>query len=721
MNREVVLRSTIFGIIIGLLGIAISLSPGSDAWEENIGLSLLFEIRGQRETPEQVAIISINGQTAEQLGLGEEIPEWPRSLHAKLIDRLTDAGVAVIAYDIFFKKPRLPDADELMAKALQRAENVLLVAYLEQKRVSDRLANVDIERLIPPTESLADAAVGIAPFVLPKIPIRVSRFWTFTGENQLMSLPAAALQLFADPDGSQLNRLLQSIGEASNPPDNWQSHTNIVSRIRDDTTLQARLLEAFTSGQPSQLSSLQREHLNALLNLYTGNIRPYINFYGPPGSIPTIPIHDALNASPEALAKLRGKVVFIGYAGTYQPRQRDGFYTVFSQPNGLDLSGVEIAATAYANLLSSETLSPLSNGTLALLLLCYGLGITLLFRWLPGIRGIVAGVIVSMLYFTLVYKVFSQQHIWLPWFVPVVIQTLLALILSQTWHYRQMRNSREWLRKLFGYYLPGDVIDHLAQEKREPMTDSSSAFGVCLATDAQNYTEFAENIGPVELQSYLNRYYEILFKPVRSRNGVVSDVVGDAMLAIWPSTEPNVSLHQMACEAALAINRSLLQSELEPKLFTRIGLHAGELVMSHVGAIDHFEYRAVGDMVNTTSRIENLNKLLGTAILASSEVVIGLKGIETREMGEFAVAGKQQSITIHEVSSMSDEATPALLRLHEDFAEALAEWIHGKRETAYEKFKLIINEHPDDGPTKYYIQQYSERRSSRKNLASPGK
>ncbi|MEW7985954.1 MAG: adenylate/guanylate cyclase domain-containing protein [Candidatus Thiodiazotropha sp.] len=716
MHREALLRSTAFGMLIGMLGISINFLPASATWEENFGLSLLFEMRGQRPAPEQVVIISINGQTAEQLGLGEEIPDWPRSLHAQLIERLTEAGVAVIAYDIFFKKSRETAHDEAMVTAIKRAGNVLLVAYLEQQRVLDEHVNVHIERLIPPTERFAESAVGIAPFVLPKIPVRVSRFWTFTGENRLISLPAAALQLFVDPDGSQLNELLQSIGEASDPPDSWLSHTYLVSRIRDDTTLQANLLDAFSYGRLPQMSNLQRLRLEALLNLYTGDAHPYLNFYGPPGSIQTVPIHDALSATPTELAKLRDKVVFIGYAGTYQPRQKDGFYTVFSQPNGLDLSGVEIAATAYANLLSSETLAPLNNGGLVLLLLGYGLGITLLFRWLPGIRGILAGVFISILYLTLVYNLFSQQHIWLPWFVPLVIQTPVSLILSQTWHYRQMRSSRERLRELFGYYLPGDVIDHLAQQQMEPMTAASSAFGVCLATDAQNYTQFAEKMEPVDLQTYLNRYYEILFKPVRARDGVVSDVVGDAMLAIWPSTEPDLSQHQMACEAALAINRSLQQSDLEPKLFTRIGLHAGELVMSHVGAIDHFEYRAVGDMVNTTSRIENLNKLLGTAILASSEVVNGLKNIETREVGQFSVAGKQHSVTIHEVSTMSAEATPRLRQLHEDFAEALAEWMHGERGTAYEKFKLILNDHPDDGPTMYYVQQYRERRKSRKNL-----
>ncbi|MES9992912.1 MAG: adenylate/guanylate cyclase domain-containing protein [Candidatus Thiodiazotropha sp.] len=716
MKFEAILRTAGLGVLIGLFGVVIGISPGSSAWEENIGLSLLFELRGHRVPPSQVVIVSINGETAKQLGLGEEIPQWPRSIHATLIDRLREAGVAVIAYDIFFKKARTAGSNDSMVEAIRGAQNVLLVAYMEQQRIFHGQAHVDIERLIPPTQQLKQAALGIAPFVLPKIPIRVSRFWTFTGENRLMSLPAAALQLYADPDGSYLHELLRSIGEDQQPLKDWQSQLHLARRIFNDSPLQKRLFEAFASGQPSSLTPPQRSRLRALLELYGGQAHPYINFYGPPGTIPTIPVNEILQATPETLAKLEGKVVFIGYAGTYQPKQKDGFYTVYTLPNGLDLSGVEIAATAFANLLAVETISPMGRAGLAILLLGYGLVITLLFRWLPGMRSLLVGLVVSTLYLALVYSLFTQQNLWLPWFIPIALQTPFALILSQTWHYRQMRSSRERLRELFGYYLPGDVIDQLAQHKKEPLTDSSTAFGVCLATDAQNYTKFAEDLDPVELQNYLNRYYEILFKPVRARNGVVSDVVGDAMLAIWPSTEPDHSLHQMACEAGLAINRSLQQSDLEPKLFTRIGLHAGELVMSHVGAIDHFEYRAVGDMVNTTSRIENLNKLLGTSILASSAVVNGLKGIETREVGQFVVAGKQLPIKIYEVAAMSNQITPQLQHLHTEFADALADWMHGSRETAYEKFKRILQLHPDDGPSLYYVEQYRERRQSRKNL-----
>ncbi|MCU7857224.1 MAG: adenylate/guanylate cyclase domain-containing protein [Candidatus Thiodiazotropha sp. (ex Lucinoma borealis)] len=713
MNREGIARSLGLGMMIGILGVLISLMPSTSSWEEGIGLGLLFKVRGYRPTPQDVVIISINGQTGAQLGFGEEIPEWPRSLHTVLIDRLNKAGVAVLAFDIFFKKPRQPESNKPMAEAMQRADNVLLVAYLQQQRIVSGQEIVHIERLIRPTEILAEAAVGIAPFVLPKIPVRVSRFWTFNGENMLMSLPAVTLQHSVDPDGYYLRQLLLAIGEDRGLP---TSRQDTIHWLRGNTQLRKRLLESLDRGQPEDLLAQQRLRLRSLLKLYDSDSYPYLNFYGPPGSISTLPIQEVLAASPEALAKLKDKIVFVGYAGTYQPKQKDGFYTIFSQPNGLDLSGVEIAATAFANLLKAETLSPLDRVSSIALLLTFGLAITLLFRSLPGIPGILAGIALACLYLSLVYNLFTQHNLWLPWFIPLALQAPLALIFSLTWHYRQMRSSREHLRELFGYYLPGDVIDRLAQSNKQPLTESSSAFGVCLASDAQNYTKFAETMEPMALQSYLNRYYEILFKPVRSRKGVVSDVVGDAMLAIWPATEPDRSLQQKACEAALDINRSLQESDLDPILFTRMGLHAGKLVMSHVGAIDHFEYRAVGDMVNTASRIENLNKLLGTSILASIDFVEGLQGIVTRELGKFAVAGKQHSITIFEIASSSKLATPQLRELHNAFAAALADWHNGEREQAYEKFKIILQNHPSDGPTNYYLQQYRERRSSRKNL-----
>jgi adenylate cyclase len=715
MSRRWGNHSLRLGLLIGLLGGMLSLLPFGADWEEGIGLGLLFKLRGQRPAPEEVTIVSINGQTGAQLGLGEEIPEWPRSLHADLIDRLHAAGAAVIAFDIFFKKARNAQQDKQLAEAIERAGNVLLVAYLQRQQLASGGQILQVDELHPPIDSLRQAAVGIAPFVLPKVPIRVSRFWTFNGENALPSLPAASLQLLADPDGQLISQLLIASDQRQAASELGTSRQAINRRLREDDQLRNSLHKALETNRLPQISRQQKRQLLALLQLYAGEAYPYLNFYGPPASITTIPYQDLLNTEDADLQQLKDKVIFVGYAGDFQPKQRDGFYTVFSQDNGLDLSGVEIAATAFANLLHGESLKPLGPLSLLALLMGYGLAITLLLGRLPGSTGIFTALGVSILYLAFVQAMFNHYQIWLAWFIPLLLQTPLALILTQTRHYRQMRLSREQLRELFGYYLPGDVIDRLAQDKERTMGQSDAAFGVCLASDAQQYTKLAEQMEPQALQVFLNHYYEILFAPVRSRGGVVSDVVGDAMLAIWPATRPDATLRQNACEAALDILAAQQVSTLKPQLLTRIGLHAGELVLSHVGAIDHFEYRAVGDMVNTASRIENLNKLLGTSILASQDMVSGLRGILCRELGDFLVAGRQQPISLYEIAAFEEQATPQLRSLHTAFAYALSEWRNGDRSKACSQFDSILKTHPDDGPSAYYVQQFHERRQNRKN------
>ena len=82
---------------------------------------------------------------------------------------------------------------------------------------------------------------------------------------------------------------------------------------------------------------------------------------------------------------------------------------------------------------------------------------------------------------------------------------------------------------------------------------------------------------------------------------------------------------------------------------TRIGLHSGRMVLGHVGAMDHYEYRAVGDIVNTAARIEGLNKRFRTRILASDDVLVGLDDFLTRRLGTFVLAGKSKPLVIHEL------------------------------------------------------------------------
>ena len=75
--------------------------------------------------------------------------------------------------------------------------------------------------------------------------------------------------------------------------------------------------------------------------------------------------------------------------------------------------------------------------------------------------------------------------------------------------------------------------------------------------------------------------------------------------------------------------------------------------------MDHYEYRAVGDIVNTATRLEGLNKHLGTRLLVGAEVLQGLDGLMSRELGAFLLAGKSRPIVVHELIARAADATPA--------------------------------------------------------------
>ncbi len=720
------------GLLIGALGVLTHALPVGSAWEEDSGLSVLFALRGAKPVPETVVVIAIGDDTGPALGFEPAVQSWPRSAHARLIERLTSAGAEVIVFDIDFKKAQSPDQDRRLASAMQKAGNVIVFGYLERERVRmtgstpfpESSGAIEIERLRPPMALIANSVVTVAPFVLPKIPVKVSQVWTFQGANQFATLPAAALELYALDAFADLLRLASTLPPHPGVPGVEElvklgSNAQMMAMrtlLRNDRHLTAELLEALRVTQTTEISADNRRRLEALLAMYLSPSYPYLNFYGPPRSIATLSYEDVLSGNTELLVNFKNKVVFVGYAEEYQPKQKDGFYTVFSQASGLDLSGVEIGATVFANLLEQELLRPVPPlGRLAILLI-YGMLIMFVFRSTPGYWNIGLGLLVSFLYFLVVYQLFAHSSIWLPWTIPLFVQTPVAVFAVLTQQFREARLSRQRLRAAFGYYLPDKVIDRLSHDTEHALAHGEHAFGVCLATDAEQYTRLAEGMSPGELQEFMKRYYELLFAPVRARGGMISDVVGDAMLAIWSTPAAESELRSNACAAALEIQHALDKSEQPAMLPTRIGLHAGELVLSHVGAIDHYEYRAVGDIVNTASRIENLNKQLGTSILASQETVEGLDGFITRELGSFRLKGKQKAVTIHEIVCKAEALTEELKALNLAFAIALDAYRHQSWEDALLLFEGILRTHPEDGPSRFYVDLNRDRRSSHQSV-----
>ncbi len=721
-------KAILLGLFTGLLGILASLIPFVLDLEEKAGLDWLFTLRGPRTPPSDVVVVAIDKPSADTLGLPGEPDKWPRAYHAQLIDRLVEAGASVIVLDIFFAEARDPREDAALASAIGKAGNVVLFAYTK-KEMSTPAGNTSgeliVQRLIPPVSPIAPSALALAPFPLPVFPVKVSQFWTFTpATGDLPTLPLVALQLHAATVYPDLLKLIKQNVHTGKQPlagtarDLFAGHGSVASLqalrsvFREDPMLARRLTEALADEAQRHLSARQGRLLRALIGMYDGGDSRYLNFYGPPQSITTLPYvrvlrPDGGSVQPRMPVDLHGKAVFVGYSERLQPERLDEFYTVFSQKNGVHLSGVEIAATAFANLLENLPVTPLPRAAGFLLLFVWGLLIGAVARLLPVLPAVAATAGLAGLYLGAGHVMFSHFALWPPLLVPLFLQAPLALFSATLWHYLEVRREREHIRTAFGYYLPSPVVDRLASEMAGGRAEGQLMYGTCLYSDAEHYTRLSEDLAPDALAELMNRYYESLFTPVRQHEGIISDIVGDAMLAIWASPAPESAMRRNALEAARQIDETLnrLGPGDTPRVrATRLGLHSGEILLGSIGAIDHYEYRAVGDIVNSANRIQELNKVLGTRVLLSEHVLDGVDGFLTREVGTFLLRGKTRPLVIHEFIGGREALDPeAITEWHGLFAEGLMAFRQADWKTAIERFTHLVETREDDGVARFYL------------------
>lgn len=630
------------------------------ALEADFGLRWLFHVRGPRQPPLDVVVVAIDGESARALGQLPQVAHWPRTLHARLVDALSSGGARVIAFDLSFASPaRDPDEDRTLAAALARARNVALLDFLEQADTGR--VELRIERRLPPIELLAKSAAAHGPFPLPKTGL-VHAYWlSKSGAGGVATLPVLALQIF------------------------------------DAEVARERLAQRDISAEDDAR---------------------YLDYYGPPRSVRTITFFEVLEAAArgvEGAAWLRetfaGRAVFVGFSAAHpseQDRIRDDYRTVFLRADGLNLSGVEIAATAFANLVESRAVRPLPTALHVGLLLVWGAVLGVLCIAMRGGYLLGAVLTASAGYLALAHSQFAANAQWLPLVGPLVVQAPMALFGGVLWHYVEGQRVRHRLSALLDDLLPPAVVDNLLGRLRRIAPGERELFGVFVYTDVEGFTSICEGMEPADITRMLNDYFALIFPPVESRGGNVSDIVGDGMLAFWTATGPDIDVRRAACFAALDIaaltgQRGGLPGW--PRLPTRIGVHGGGLMLSRIGASRHHEYRLVGDAVNTASRLESLSKQLGTKLLISEDALTGLDDLLIRPLGVFMLAGKSTPIRVCELLARADDATTEQRWLRNEFADALTAYCERRWAEAVTRWSAILQRLPNDGPSCFYLER----------------
>jgi len=729
----------LFGLFLAFAGLVLIATDLVDALERDVGLASLYRYRGVVEAPSDAVIVAINERSAESLGLPRSLARWPRAVHACVVDKLKKAGASVIVFDLHFTMTSVPNIqyptasrlppevsyclvkrdnlsnDRAFADAIKSAGNVVLVRRVNGMQHSSIRSVNDPATMKAPRGMLLsmfeEPALAVSAWTLPAESQRIDSFW-LTHPATGWTLPVVTL--FAHKrDALQEIQFLDKLHLPKKKlfPGLTAIHSlsylgNSSEEISVDVAMPRSLYRGQIADTETPLDDMTRLQTDgvypSLAKILKGPDSRLLNYYGPGGTIRTIPYHELLLTQESSRLKeldLEDKVVFIGYSDRGDPGSTDHYDTVFRKRDGEGLSGVEIAATAFSNLLSDNSTSLLKPVVEMVLIGAIGVAYGLLVANLSLLLALSLCTLLAGSYFVCAVSVFSTNAIAMPLLVPLGFQLPMAIAFGIFISYRKARRA-------LGRYIPASFANTWLK-KGAASTMNQEVYGTCMITDIAGYTAIAEQLSPLKLRDFLNEYLEQLQSPIYRHDGVVLDVVGDGNSAVWSSKSQDANTRYQACCAALEIQDVIgtfnLRSD-SPTFSTRIGLHSGKIVISEIGSSNYHSYAMVGDIVNTASRIETLSKQLGTTLLASEQTIEGLD-IETRRIGKFQLAGKQEVLTIHELLGHTVDESMPVHRLRYLFETVVTFCEEGKWKHAEEILVDLIKEYPDDGPARFYLRR----------------
>lgn len=263
-----------------------------------------------------------------------------------------------------------------------------------------------------------------------------------------------------------------------------------------------------------------------------------------------------------------------------------------------------------------------------------------------------------------------------------------------------LEQAKTALRAL-GRYVPIGLVRQLYRSRREPVLGGELRDATLLFTDIEEFTRIAERVAPDALARALGRYFEAMTTAVHASGGIVDKYIGDAVMALWNAPEPLAGHAALACGAALAgreaTERLMASPEWErwPRFRTRFGLHRDEVMVGHFGAPERISYTALGDGVNLASRLEGLNRVYGTEILASEAVRdAALDAFAFRLVDVVAVKGRAHGVRVHELLGAKGTVSAATLDTARAYEQAFEAYRQRRFDEALERFSVLGDDPP---------------------------
>ncbi len=241
----------------------------------------------------------------------------------------------------------------------------------------------------------------------------------------------------------------------------------------------------------------------------------------------------------------------------------------------------------------------------------------------------------------------------------------------------QLRDAADRMKsglRSFIKYVPDDLVRRLLSSGKEAVLGGEIRRLTIFFSDIEGFTSHSEQVPPDVLVHQLATYFEILSRRLRQCSGTIDKFIGDGLLGFFNAPEKLLHHENLACRATLiGLQELARRKDVQTIQFrTRVGLHCGEVLVGNIGTPDRFAYTVLGDAVNVASRLESLNKVYGTQVLASGEIrECAGNDFEWRYLDRVAVVGRKGGLDICELMGLRNGVDEDRLHNRKLYEEAL--------------------------------------------------
>ena len=611
-------------LIIGAVsfGFALQLSQ----WEERLG-SYTWQLADSGATERRVVVVDIDEKSTQALGAWP----WPRDRMASLLSGLDAYGVNLKVVDVLFDGEQNAAQDAKLASSLRHGAAPTVISQLFALSPDAQVKSGQLA-----------GAIGVNASTCPNASTTAYGFMAAAPAFAQSSQAVGHITPVVDSDGGirRVPAVVCFQGQAYPA-----LAVAALSAATGEQPLLKNNLGLAQSGQTIDVGGLQLP-IDA-----KGQLR--VSYQMPRSGFASVSAVDVIQGKVPA-HMLKGAWVLVGSTAF-------GGGDAVPTPQGGAVGGVEVHAQILSAALDGRTpfvpawapLWPLAAGALTLAILIFSLKAS----------GPKAAVVVPLAALATCASIFAAHatlllfsHQWLGWGQPALFVALAATLLTAAEMLR-VRAERESLYQNLSSYLPEGAARRVAFEEPTAQVVAETREATVMLVDLRNFSAYCEEREPEDAATVLHIFYTTVEKIVVEHGGVVEQMVGDGLTAVWNGSTPCQEHAAKAVKAAKVIwlegvaQLPKVASRKTPPLDIGIGIESGPVMVGSFGPARRRVHTVMGEAVSVASRLEKLTSELGYPVLlgpkALAQCAASLEPTDTQKLGDFLLSGMRAPRTIY--------------------------------------------------------------------------